>query len=73
MTNNHVIEDATKLRVKLNDGRKFDAKVIGTDPTTDVALIKVEGKDFPTIPFGNSEGLRLGEWVVAGGPPPRPS
>ena len=60
MTNNHVIEDATKLRVKLNDGRKFDAKVIGTDPTTDVVLIKVEGKDLPTIPFGNSEGLRLG-------------
>ena len=65
VTNNHVIEDATKLRVKLNDGRKFDAKVIGTDPTTDVALIKVEGKDLPTIPFGNSEGLRLGEWVLA--------
>ena len=43
VTNNHVIEDATKLRVKLNDGRKFDAKVIGTDPTTDVALIKAEG------------------------------
>ena len=69
MTNNHVIEDATKLRVKLNDGRKFDAKVIGTDPTTDVALIKVEGKDLPTIPFGNSEGLRLGEWVLAIGSP----
>ena len=69
VTNNHVIEDATKLRVKLNDGRKFDAKVIGTDPTTDVALIKVEGKDLPTIPFGNSEGLRLGEWVLAIGSP----
>ena len=69
VTNNHVIEDATKLRVKLNDGRKFDAKVIGTDPTTDVALIKAEGKDLPTIPFGNSEGLRLGEWVLAIGSP----
>ncbi len=69
VTNNHVIEDATKLRVKLNDGRSFDAKVIGTDPTTDVALIKVEGKDLPTIPFGNSEGLRLGEWVLAIGSP----
>ena len=55
--------------MKLNDGRKFDAKVIGTDPTTDVALIKVEGKDLPTIPFGNSEGLRLGEWVLAIGSP----
>ncbi|WP_300749960.1 trypsin-like peptidase domain-containing protein [uncultured Alistipes sp.] len=69
VTNNHVVEDADKLRVKLNDGRTFDAKVIGTDPTTDVALIKVEGKDLPTIPFGNSDALRLGEWVLAIGSP----
>lgn len=69
VTNNHVIEDATKLRVKLNDGRSFDATVIGTDPTTDVALIKVDGKNLPTIPFGNSEGLRLGEWVLQIGSP----
>ena len=69
VTNNHVIEDATKLKVKLNDGRTFDAKLIGTDPTTDVALIKIEEKDLPTIPFGNSDNLRLGEWVLAIGSP----
>ena len=69
VTNNHVIEDATKLKVKLNDGRTFDAKLIGTDPTTDVALIKIDGKDLPTIPFGNSDNLRLGEWVLAIGSP----
>lgn len=69
VTNNHVIEDATRLRVKLNDGRVFDAKVIGSDPTTDVALIKVEGKDLPTLPFGSSDALRLGEWVLAIGSP----
>ena len=69
VTNNHVIEDATKLKVKLNDGRTFDAKLVGTDPTTDVALIKVEEKDLPTIPFGNSNDLRLGEWVLAIGSP----
>lgn len=69
VTNNHVIENATKLKVKLNDGRTFDAKLIGTDPTTDVALIKVEGEDLPTLPFGNSDALRLGEWVLAIGSP----
>lgn len=69
VTNNHVIEDATRLRVKLNDGRVFDAEVIGTDPTTDVALIKVEGKELPMLPFGSSDALRLGEWVLAIGSP----
>ena len=69
VTNNHVIEDATKLKVKLNDGRTFDAKLIGTDPTTDVALIKIDEKGLPTIPFGNSDNLRLGEWVLAIGSP----
>ena len=69
VTNNHVIEDATKLKVKLYDGRTFDAELIGTDPTTDVALIKVSASDLPTIPFGNSDALRLGEWVLAIGSP----
>lgn len=69
VTNNHVVEEATKLKVKLNDGRTFDAKLIGTDPTTDVALIKIEEKNLPTIPFGNSDNLRLGEWVLAIGSP----
>lgn len=69
VTNNHVIDGATKLRVKLNDGRVFDAKVIGSDPATDVALIKVEAKKLPTIKFGSSDALRLGEWVLAIGYP----
>ena len=69
VTNNHVVENATKLRVKLNDGTVYEAKTIGTDPTTDIALIKIEADDLPTIPFGSSEALRLGEWVLAIGSP----
>ena len=69
VTNNHVIENATKLRVKLYDERVFDAKIIGTDPTTDIALIKIEASALPTIPFGSSDSLRLGEWVLAIGSP----
>lgn len=69
VTNNHVIEEATKLKVKLYDGRTFDAELVGADPTTDVALIKVYATDLPTIPFGKSEDLRLGEWVLAIGSP----
>lgn len=69
VTNNHVIENSTELRVTLNDGRTFAATVIGSDPTTDVALIKVEGSGLPTLPFGSSEELRLGEWVLAIGYP----
>ena len=69
VTNNHVVENASKLKVTLNDDRQFEAKIIGTDPTTDIALIKVEGADLPTLPFGNSDDLRLGEWVLAIGSP----
>lgn len=69
VTNNHVIENATKLRVKLYDGRAFDAKIIGSDPSTDVALIKIEASELPTLPFGSSDDLRLGEWVLAIGYP----
>ena len=69
VTNNHVVEDATKLKVKLNDGRIFDAELVGTDPTTDIALIKIDSEDLPTLPFGNSDDLRLGEWVLAIGSP----
>ena len=69
VTNNHVIEDATKLRVTLPDGRAFDAKTIGTDPATDVALIKIDASGLPTLPFGSSDDLRLGEWVLAIGYP----
>ncbi len=69
VTNNHVVSESTSLRVKLYDGRVFDAEVIGTDPTTDIALIKIEANDLPTIPFGSSDELRLGEWVLAIGSP----
>ena len=69
VTNNHVVNNATKLRVTLHDGRAFDAKVIGTDPATDVALIKIEAEGLPTLPFGSSDDLRLGEWVLAIGYP----
>ncbi len=69
VTNNHVVEESTKLKVKLNDGRTFDARLVGTDPTADVALIKIEAEDLPTIPFGKSDDLRLGEWVLAIGSP----
>ena len=69
VTNNHVIENATRLRVKLYDGRAFDATIVGTDPSTDVALIKIEADGLPTLPFGSSDDLRLGEWVLAIGYP----
>ena len=69
VTNNHVVENATKLRVKLNDGSVYDAEIVGTDPTTDIALIKIASEDLPTLPFGSSEALRLGEWVLAIGSP----
>ena len=70
VTNNHVIDKAVELDVTLNDGRTFVARLIGTDPTTDVALIKIEGeKELPFLPFGSSDALRLGEWVLAIGAP----
>lgn len=69
MTNNHVIDNCNKLTVTLNDNRTFDAKVIGSDPSSDIALIKIDAKDLPTIPFGNSDDIRLGEWVLAVGNP----
>ena len=69
VTNNHVIENASKLRVKLNDGRAFDGTIVGSDPATDVALIKIDATGLPTLPFGSSDDLRLGEWVLAIGYP----
>ena len=69
VTNNHVVDGASKLRVKLNDGRTFDARLIGTDSATDLALLKIEEKGLPTLPFGSSDALRLGEWVLAIGSP----
>ncbi len=69
VTNNHVVEHATKLRVRLNDDRSFDARIIGRDPATDIALIKVDAEALPTLAFGSSDALRLGEWVLAIGSP----
>ena len=69
VTNNHVIEGADEISVKLNDNREFKGRVIGTDPSTDLALVKIEGDDFPTIPVGDSEALKVGEWVLAVGNP----
>ncbi|MDD3040696.1 trypsin-like peptidase domain-containing protein [Bacteroides sp.] len=69
VTNNHVIEGADEIIVKLNDNREFKGRVIGTDPSTDLALVKVEGDDLPTIPVGDSEALKVGEWVLAVGNP----
>ena len=69
VTNNHVIKDADEISVKLNDNREFDAKLIATDPSTDIALLKIEAKNLPFIPFGNSDDLKLGEWVLAVGNP----
>lgn len=69
VTNNHVVEKADKITVATNDHRTFEAKVIGTDPNTDLALIKVNAKDLPIVKLGNSDETRVGEWVLAVGNP----
>ena len=69
VTNNHVIDGAEKLEVTLNDNSKYNAKIIGTDPSTDLALLKVEAKDLQAITFGDSDALKVGEWVLAVGNP----
>ena len=69
VTNNHVIDNASTVEVTLNDKRKFDAKVIGTDPSTDIALLKIEAENLPIIEFGDSDDLHIGEWVLAVGNP----
>ena len=69
ITNNHVVTGANEVSVTLNDNRVFVAKVIGSDANTDIALLKIEGDDFPYISFGNSDNLRVGEWVLAVGNP----
>lgn len=69
VTNNHVIEGADRLEITLNDNRCFDAEVIGTDPATDLALIKIDADDLHPIKMGDSEDLRVGEWVLAVGNP----
>ncbi|MGH7829792.1 MAG: trypsin-like peptidase domain-containing protein, partial [Candidatus Binatia bacterium] len=70
LTNNHVVENAEKILVKLSDEREFEAKVVGKDPKTDIAVIKINAKaNLPTAPLGDSDGLEVGEWVVAIGNP----
>ena len=69
VTNNHVVEGADKITVVLSDNRHLDARVIGRDPNTDVAVIKVEGERFPVVRLGTSDGTRIGEWVLAIGNP----
>ena len=69
VTNNHVVEDAKEVTVTLNDRREFKATVVGTDPQTDLALIKIETDNLPVLEFGNSDDVRIGEWVLAVGNP----
>jgi len=70
VTNAHVVTDAERIQVKLSDGRSFRARVVGTDPDTDIALIKIDGQTrLPVAPLGNSASLRMGEWVCAIGNP----
>lgn len=69
VTNNHVIDNSDEIEVTLNDNRKFKAILVGTDPATDIALLKVEENNLPIIKFGNSDDLKIGEWVLAVGNP----
>ncbi len=69
ITNNHVVEDAENIEVKLNDNRIFDAKLIGRDPTTDIAVLKIDAINLSYLKYGDSEKLKIGEWVLAVGNP----
>ncbi|PWA05814.1 trypsin-like peptidase domain-containing protein [Flavobacterium psychrotolerans] len=69
VTNNHMVKDSEKINVTLYDGRSYTAKIIGTDPQTDLALLKIDEKNLSFIMFGNSDNIEVGEWVVAVGNP----
>lgn len=69
VTNNHVIQGSKQIEVVLNDKRTFEAEVVGSDPNTDLALLKIDAKDLPVVVFGNSDELKIGEWVLAVGNP----
>ncbi|UJW80872.1 DegQ family serine endoprotease [Hydrogenophaga sp. SL48] len=69
LTNAHVVRDASEVIVKLTDRREFKAKVLGSDPKTDVAVLKIDAKDLPTVPLGSARDLKVGEWVLAIGSP----
>jgi serine protease Do len=69
VTNNHVVEDADEFEITLNDKREFRAKLVGADPSTDLALLKIDAEGLPHLEFGNSDSVRIGEWVIAVGNP----
>jgi len=69
VTNNHVIAEADEIEVKMNNNKIYKAKLVGADPNTDIALLKIEEKDLPVVPFGDSDKLKIGEWVLAVGNP----
>ena len=69
LTNNHMVEDAKKVKIELADGRKFDAEIIGTDPESDIAVVKIEAENLPYLELANSDELEVGEWVLAIGNP----
>jgi serine protease Do len=69
LTNNHVVEDADKVEVELNDNRKFTAKVVGADEPSDIAVLKIDSSNLPTVPFGDSEKVEVGDLVLAIGNP----
>lgn len=69
ITNNHVVDNASEIEVLLNDNRTFSGKIVGVDPTTDLALLKIEGNGFPVVKWGDSDKIQIGEWVLAVGNP----
>jgi serine protease Do len=69
VTNNHVVEGASEIKVLVGDNREFTGKVVATDPRTDVAVVKISGRDLPLVPWGDSDRLQVGEWVLAIGNP----
>ncbi|NUO08355.1 MAG: DegQ family serine endoprotease [Candidatus Brocadia sp.] len=69
ITNNHVVEDADELKITLGDKREFDGKIVGTDPQTDIAIIKIEGNNLPYAKLGDSDTIRVGQWAIAIGSP----
>ena len=69
LTNNHVVEGAQAIQVKLSDERELSAKVVGTDPPTDIAVVRIDAKDLKPLPLGDSDGIEVGDWVVAIGNP----
>ncbi len=69
VTNHHVIEEATNVEVIMNNNQRYYAKIVGTDPSTDLALLKIKAKNLPFVPYGNSDAVKIGEWVLAVGNP----